>query len=105
MSHITGGGLTENLPRMFESSNLQALLDLDSWQRPDVFSWLQQAGNIAEAEMQRTFNLGIGFVVAVAEADVEAALVSLSDSGETASVIGRIVASGSAIDAGQILVG
>jgi phosphoribosylformylglycinamidine cyclo-ligase len=105
MSHITGGGLTENLPRMFEGSNLQALIDLDSWQRPDVFSWLQQAGNVAEAEMQRTFNLGLGFVVAVAEADAEAAVTSLATSGETAMVIGRMVAPGQDVGAGQILIG
>ena len=105
MSHITGGGLTENLPRMFEGSNLQALIDLDSWQRPDVFSWLQQAGNVAEAEMQRTFNLGLGFVVAVGEADAEAAVASLNANGETAMVIGRMVAPGTDVSAGQILIG
>ena len=105
MSHITGGGLTENLPRMFEGSELKALLDLDSWQRPDVFSWLQQAGNVAEAEMQRTFNLGIGFVVAVAAADAEAAVASLSGNGESAAIIGRMVAPGADAGAGQILIG
>ena len=105
MSHITGGGLTENLPRMFEGKDLQALLDMDSWQRPDVFSWLQQAGNVAEAEMQRTFNLGIGFVVAVAAEDVEAALAILNESGETATLIGSMVAPGTDADAGQILIG
>lgn len=105
MSHITGGGLTENLPRMFEGSDLKALLDLDSWQRPDVFSWLQQAGNVAEAEMQRTFNLGIGFVVAVAADDADAALEHLNGSGETATLIGRMVAPGAEPGPGQILVG
>jgi len=105
MSHITGGGLTENLPRMFEGSDLKALVDLDSWQRPDVFSWLQQAGNVAEAEMQRTFNLGLGFVVAVAEADAEAAVASLTENGETAMIIGRMVAPGADAAPGQILIG
>jgi phosphoribosylformylglycinamidine cyclo-ligase len=105
MSHITGGGLTENLPRMFEGSGLQALVDLDSWQRPDVFNWLQQAGNVAEAEMQRTFNLGIGFVVAVAEADVDAALESLCGSGESAVVIGRMIEAGATAEPGQTLIG
>ncbi len=105
MCHITGGGFTENLPRMFEGLNVQALIDLDSWQRPDIFSWLAQAGNVAEAEMQRTFNLGIGFVVAVAEADVDAALTNLTDSGEAPVVIGRMVAPGTEAGTGQILVG
>ncbi len=105
MSHITGGGLTENLPRMFEGSQLKALIDMDSWQRPDVFSWLQQAGNVAEAEMQRTFNLGIGFVVAVAEADADAALASLEASGESATIIGRMAGPESVAGAGQILIG
>ncbi len=105
MSHITGGGLTENLPRMFEGSGLKALVDLDSWQRPDVFNWLQQAGNVAEAEMQRTFNLGVGFVVAVAEADVDAALESLAASGESAVRIGVMADAAAEAGAGQILIG
>jgi len=104
MSHITGGGLTENLPRMFQDSGLKALVDLDSWQRPDVFSWLQQAGNVAEAEMLRTFNVGLGFVVAVAEGDAEAALASLEQSGETAVRIGTMVGAGTEAGPGQILI-
>ena len=105
MSHITGGGLTENLPRMFEGTGLKALVDLDSWQRPDVFNWLQQAGNVAEAEMLRTFNLGIGFVVAVAAADAQAALESLTASGETAVRIGVMASADTEADASQILIG
>jgi phosphoribosylformylglycinamidine cyclo-ligase len=105
MSHITGGGLTENLPRMFEGSDLAALVDLDSWQRPDVFNWLQQAGNVAEAEMLRTFNLGVGFVVAVAEEDAAAALASLEESGESAVRIGAMVRQDVEAAAGQILIG
>jgi phosphoribosylformylglycinamidine cyclo-ligase len=105
MSHITGGGLTENLPRMFEGSGLKALVDLDSWQRPDVFHWLQQAGNVAEAEMLRTFNLGVGFVVAVAEADAAAAIGSLTGSGETAVRIGVMTGPDAEAGSGQILIG
>lgn len=104
MSHITGGGITENLPRMFEGRDLAALIDLDSWQRPDVFNWLQQAGNVAEAEMLRTFNLGIGFVVAVADADAEAALALLADAGESPVIIGRMVAADTEVGEGQLLV-
>jgi len=104
MSHITGGGLTENLPRMFEDKPLAALVDLDSWARPDVFSWLQQAGNVAEQEMQRTFNLGIGFVIAVAPADTPRAIELLTEAGETATVIGRMVDAGTAAGPGQVLI-
>jgi phosphoribosylformylglycinamidine cyclo-ligase len=104
MSHITGGGLTENLPRMFAGRPLGALLDLDSWQRPDVFSWLQQAGNVAEEEMQRTFNLGVGFVMAVAPEHAEEALTRLRGAGETATEIGVLVSSDTRPGIGQILV-
>jgi phosphoribosylformylglycinamidine cyclo-ligase len=104
MSHITGGGLTENLPRMFADSGLAALLDLDAWSRPDVFSWLAQAGNVAEAEMQRTFNLGIGFVLAVATENTTAALAQLNAAGETATLIGRMVPADSVAAAGQVLI-
>lgn len=104
MSHITGGGLTENLPRMFEGSSLKALVDLDSWQRPDVFNWLQQAGNVAEAEMQRTFNLGVGFVVAVDAEDAPAALESLTASGEQAVRIGVMAGPDAQAGPGQILI-
>jgi phosphoribosylformylglycinamidine cyclo-ligase len=104
MSHITGGGLTENLPRMFEDKPLAALVDLDSWRRPDVFSWLQQAGNVAEAEMQRTFNLGIGFVIAVASDDAPRAVELLTDAGEKATVIGRMVAADTTAAPGQVLI-
>lgn len=105
MCHITGGGLLENLPRMFEGSGLQALIDLDSWQRPDVFSWLQQAGNVDETEMQRTFNLGLGFVVAVAAADAENAVARLRDNGETAFVIGTMVQGAVDTVPAQVLIG
>ncbi|HEY5647685.1 MAG TPA: phosphoribosylformylglycinamidine cyclo-ligase [Pseudomonadales bacterium] len=104
MSHITGGGLTENLPRMFEELPLAALIDLDSWSRPDVFSWLQQAGNVAEAEMQRTFNLGVGFVLAVAAEDAGRAVDRLNGAGEAATVIGRMVAPDTAAGQGQVLI-
>ncbi len=90
MSHVTGGGILENVPRMFHDPELGALLNLDSWQRPDVFNWLQQAGHISEEEMLRTFNCGVGFVACVDEADVERALTVLAEAGETAWPLGRI---------------
>lgn len=64
MAHITGGGLTENLPRVLPES-LSAEIDLATWEFPAVFDWLQQAGNIAQSEMVRTFNCGVGFVIVV----------------------------------------
>jgi phosphoribosylformylglycinamidine cyclo-ligase len=95
MAHITGGGLLENTPRMIPKARrgeLAIRLDLNAWRRPDVFAFLQQAGTIADDEMLRTFNCGIGFVVAVPPGAVDMALTSLAASGESASVIGEIVA-------------
>jgi phosphoribosylformylglycinamidine cyclo-ligase len=94
MAHITGGGIIENLPRMFCDDSLAALIDLDSWQRPAVFGWLAQAGNVAETEMLRTFNCGVGFVLCVAPSDVAVAMKTLEDAGESPELIGEIVAAG-----------
>ena len=104
MAHITGGGIIENLPRMFADDSLAALIDLDSWQRPAVFGWLAQAGNVAETEMLRTFNCGVGFVLCVAPGDVAVATRTLEDAGESPKVIGEIVAgSQHALASGQLL--
>ena len=89
MSHITGGGLVENIPRCLPDG-LQAVLERAAWPQPEIFSWLQGEGGVAEAEMHRTFNCGIGFVVIVAEADAERAAALLRDAGETVHRIGRI---------------
>jgi phosphoribosylformylglycinamidine cyclo-ligase len=105
MAHITGGGIVENLPRMFTDGSLQALIDMDAWQRPDVFSWLQQAGNIAEDEMLRTFNCGIGFILAVPATAADAALANLRAAGEAPTVIGKLVPAGTIAGPGQRLVG
>ena len=91
MAHITGGGLLENLPRMFGNAGLAALVDIDAWQRPEIFSWLQQAGNIDETEMLRTFNCGIGFVVCVEAALADEAVNRLTAAGEQAQIIGTLV--------------
>ena len=72
MAHITGGGLLENIHRMFPAS-LAARVEQARWPRPAIFDWLQRAGNVAEAEMHRVFNCGIGMVVVVAAADAERA--------------------------------
>ncbi|HHH48120.1 MAG TPA: phosphoribosylformylglycinamidine cyclo-ligase [Gammaproteobacteria bacterium] len=89
LAHITGGGLTENLPRVMPEGT-RASIDSARWQRPPVFDWLQEQGNVAEDEMYRTFNCGIGMVLCVSEADVERSLALLAGQGESASVIGRI---------------
>ena len=89
LAHITGGGLTENLPRVLPE-NTRAVIDTDAWQAGVVFDWLQQKGNVETAEMYRTFNCGIGMVVCVAAADARTALDHLNSLGEDARIIGHI---------------
>lgn len=89
MAHVTGGGLTENLPRMLPAG-LQAVIDTDSWRPPAVFDWLAVTGRIALDEMRRTFNCGVGMTLVVNEHDVDTALKTLRDCGETAWVLGHI---------------
>ena len=88
-SHITGGGLIDNLPRMFRD-HLAAHVNLGAWARPAVFDFLQRRGGIDEAEMLRVFNNGIGFVACVSPADAERACAALRAVGEEARVIGRM---------------
>ncbi|MDF3054866.1 MAG: hypothetical protein K0Q74_773 [Gammaproteobacteria bacterium] len=87
MAHITGGGLLENLPRVMPD-HTQAKLDTQSWQRPEIFDWLQANGQIADHEMYRTFNCGIGMAIVVARSDVMQTLSLLHAAGETAREIG-----------------
>jgi phosphoribosylformylglycinamidine cyclo-ligase len=89
MAHITGGGLTDNIPRMIPDG-LDVVLNRKSWPRTPIFEWLQRTANNSDAEMHRTFNCGVGMTVCVARADVDAALASLHASGETAMVIGEV---------------
>ena len=91
MAHITGGGITGNLPRCLPES-VAARVDATSWTRPRLFDWLQQVGNVEPDEMLRTFNCGIGMCVVVAAADAAAAMAQLQASGETVWRIGEIVA-------------
>ena len=91
MVHITGGGLVENIPRVLQDG-LVAELDSKSWTMPPLFQWLQQHGGVADAEMHRVFNCGIGMAVIVAAADAERAMASLRAAGETVYRIGRIEA-------------
>jgi phosphoribosylformylglycinamidine cyclo-ligase len=93
LAHITGGGLLENLPRVLPQGT-RAVIDTQSWPRPPIFHWLQEEGGIDDEEMYRTFNCGIGMVVAVPAAATDAVLAHLIDAGETAWPIGRIEAGG-----------
>jgi len=91
IAHITGGGLLENVPRVLPDG-CRAVLHRDAWTMPPVFDWLQREGGVADAEMHRVFNCGIGMVIVVAAADAEAAVARLRAAGETAARIGEIVA-------------
>jgi phosphoribosylamine--glycine ligase / phosphoribosylformylglycinamidine cyclo-ligase len=91
LAHITGGGLTENVPRMLPP-HLAAEIDAATWSVPPVFSWLRQVGNVAPAEMARTFNTGIGMVMAVASAGASDVAAALEAKGETVFRIGRLTA-------------
>ena len=89
MAHITGGGLTENIPRTLPE-NVVAQLDSKAWQLPKLFQWLQQEGQVETAEMYRTFNCGIGMVVIVSAADAQTAIRHLEEAGENVRIIGTI---------------
>lgn len=90
LAHITGGGLLENIPRVLPD-DLAVELNKNAWTWPAVFRWLQQAGNVAEEEMQRTFNCGIGMVVVVPAETAEAATQQLEAAGETVYALGRVI--------------
>lgn len=89
LAHITGGGLLENIPRVMPK-NTHAVLDANAWQRPPIFDWLQEKGNVATNEMYRTFNCGIGMTLLVDAADADTALAHLNAEKLGASIIGRI---------------
>ncbi|CAK9885600.1 MAG: Phosphoribosylformylglycinamidine cyclo-ligase [Candidatus Erwinia impunctatus] len=89
IAHLTGGGFWENIPRILPE-NMQAVIDESSWQWPEIFTWLQQAGNVSRFEMYRTFNCGVGMVIALSPEDVGAALQLLNQADEQAWKIGEI---------------
>jgi phosphoribosylformylglycinamidine cyclo-ligase len=89
LAHITGGGLLENIPRVLPQQ-CRAVIDAGSWQWPPVFHWLQKKGDIAENEMYRVFNCGVGMVIAVAGDDVARSLDILKQAGEEAWLLGQI---------------
>jgi phosphoribosylformylglycinamidine cyclo-ligase len=89
LSHITGGGLLDNIPRVLPDG-LEVVLERSAWRREAVFEWLQQQGNVADAEMYRVFNCGIGMTVHVSAIDAERAIGILGAAGQEALVIGEI---------------
>jgi len=89
MAHITGGGITENLPRVLPDG-LQARVDPGSWTVPPVFQWLQRAGDVPDADMRRAFNMGVGLIVVCADKDAAQLTSSLAASGERPVLVGRI---------------
>ncbi len=99
IAHITGGGIPENLVRVL-TPGVDALVNVNAWERPAIFSWLQEQGNVAEAEILRTFNCGIGMMVIVPANEADNALQSLTSSGETAMVLGEIVSGSGQVHTG-----
>ncbi len=91
LSHITGGGLIENLPRVIPNDT-RITIESGSWVLPPIFEWLQKEGNIESEEMYRTFNCGVGMVVCVSEEDKDKAIKNLESSGESAWEIGKVEA-------------
>ena len=89
IAHLTGGGFWENIPRVLPK-NTKAVIDEKSWEWPSVFNWLQEKGNIDTYEMYRTFNCGVGMVIALPLEQVETALAILKQAGENAWLIGHI---------------
>ena len=90
LAHITGGGLSENIPRILGDA-MHAEIDINSWQQGAIFDWLQASGRIDTAEMRRTFNCGVGMIAVVNASDAQKALNCLNDNGENAWKLGRIV--------------
>ncbi|ALM84435.1 phosphoribosylformylglycinamidine cyclo-ligase [Bordetella sp. N] len=91
LAHITGGGLVDNVPRILQPG-LAVTLHRDAWELPALFQWLQQQGGVADAEMHRVFNCGIGMVAVVDAAQADAIIATLRAQGETVSRIGEVVA-------------
>lgn len=89
LAHITGGGLTDNLPRVLPP-NMDAEIDTASWQRPEIFDWLAEKGGINDEEMLRTFNCGIGMVIILPESALDMAQSVLNASGVDSRIIGRL---------------
>ena len=91
LAHITGGGISENVPRIL-ATDVHAEIETESWQQGPVFDWLQATGRIETDEMRRTFNCGVGMIVVVDAQDTDAAIDTLNGAGESAWRLGRVVA-------------
>jgi phosphoribosylformylglycinamidine cyclo-ligase len=92
MAHITGGGITDNLPRVLPEGTC-ARVDRRAWRTPPLFRWLGEAGSVPEMDLRRSFNMGIGLILVVGQGDVEAVQAALLDAGEANAVpIGEIEA-------------
>lgn len=102
LAHITGGGIVENLPRVLPN-NTKAIIDSQTWQIPPIFRWLQNQGNVADQEMWRTFNCGVGMILCVAKEVENTTLKLIQELGEEAWVIGKIIASNEATPVVSIL--
>ncbi|OCG61594.1 phosphoribosylformylglycinamidine cyclo-ligase [Gilliamella sp. Fer4-1] len=89
IAHITGGGFWENIPRVLPE-NTQAIINETSWQWPAIFNWLQKAGNVSRHEMYRTFNCGVGLIIAIPKPWVDKTITLLNNHGETAWLLGEI---------------
>jgi phosphoribosylformylglycinamidine cyclo-ligase len=89
IAHITGGGFWENIPRVLPE-NTQAIINEASWQWPAIFNWLQKAGNVSRHEMYRTFNCGVGLIIAIPKPLVDKTIALLNNHGETAWLLGEI---------------
>jgi phosphoribosylformylglycinamidine cyclo-ligase len=89
LSHITGGGFQENIPRVLPEG-CKAVVDTNSWQWPDVFTWLQENGNVETHEMFRTFNCGVGMIIALPEDKADSAVALLNAEGEQSWIIGEV---------------
>ena len=96
LAHITGGGLTENIPRVIPDG-LSVHIDLNNWRLPALFTWLRDAGQVAQAEMLKTFNCGIGMVVVVAPEDFDSASRVLGEAGEQVCRLGTVVEGGDGV--------
>lgn len=102
LAHITGGGLTENLPRVLPD-DLGADINLDAWELPGVFKWMAGVGGIAEAEMLKTFNCGIGMILSVSAERADALVAILQDEGESVSRLGTVTAGAGMRYTGKLL--
>ncbi|QGX98300.1 phosphoribosylformylglycinamidine cyclo-ligase [Roseovarius faecimaris] len=102
LAHITGGGLTENLPRVLPKG-MGAAIDLDAWTLPGTFRWLAEQGGIAPSEMLKTFNCGIGMILSVDAARADALTALLEGEGETVVRLGHVTDSGKMVYSGQLM--